>query len=311
MPIPTLRPGRPLHGISAAYLPWKPVGRIDLDSYATVLERTWGCGLIPAINMDTGFANLLSPSQREEILGFAASLAGGRSFVAGAFVEDVPGDSIANYRSQLARIQSCGGIPIVFQCTDLVSRSPEGIVAVYREIASAVDRFLGFELGRMFAPFGAIYDLETFRSLMEIPQLVGLKHSSLSREQEWDRLELRDRNRPDFRIYTGNDLAIDMIQWGSDYLLGLSAFFPEAFARRDQYWETQDRRFFELNDALQLLGGFAFRDPVPAYKHNAAMVLAMRGVIERDAIHPSAPSRPSSDREFLSFLLDRIDALMV
>jgi hypothetical protein len=102
-----------------------------------------------------------------------------------------------------------------------------------------------------------------------------------------------------------------MIQWGSDYLLGLSAFYPEAFAKRDQYWSQGDSRFYELNDALQMLGGFTFRPPVPAYKHNAAMVLAMRGVIDSDAIPPSAPGRPTSDREFLKILIDRIDALMV
>jgi hypothetical protein len=145
---------------------------------------------------------------------------------------------------------------------------------------------------------------------MQIPSLKGIKHSSLSRGMEWERLSCRDRDRPDFRIYTGNDLAIDMIQWGSDYLLGLSAFYPEAFAKRDQYWSTGDARFYELNDALQMLGGFTFRPPVPAYKHNAAMVLAMRGVIDTDAIPPSAPGRPSSDREFLKILIDRIDALM-
>jgi dihydrodipicolinate synthase/N-acetylneuraminate lyase len=192
----------------------------------------------------------------------------------------------------------------------LVRREPKAIVAAYRQIAEAVDEVLGFELGTMFAPFGAIYDLDTFQGLLEIPQMKGIKHSSLSRAMEWDRLALRDRVRPDFRIYTGNDLAIDMIQWGSDYLLGLSAFYPEAFALRDRFWRDQDARFYELNDALQWLGAFAFRDPVPAYKHLAAIFLAMRGVIASDAIPPQAPSRPPSDREFLRWLLDRLDRLV-
>ncbi|MFM7974487.1 MAG: dihydrodipicolinate synthase family protein, partial [Pirellula sp.] len=78
----------------------------------------------------------------------------------------------------------------------------------------------------------------------------------------------------------------------------------------DEYWQNGDSRFYELNDAFQLLGGFAFRPPVPAYKHNAAMVLALRGIIESDAIPPNAPGRASSDREFLKILVDRIDALM-
>lgn len=308
--IPKVHFSRKPEGISAAYLPWKPVGRIDFESYQRGLERTWACGLTPAINMDTGFANLLSLSERREILQLVARLAAGRPFVAGAFVEDLDGDMLANYCTQAMEIRALGGTPIVFQCSELVEQSPDRIVEVYRRIGASVDRFLGFELGKMFAPFGAIYSIDTFRHLLDIPSLGGLKHSSLSRAMEWERLACRDQYRPDFRIYTGNDLAIDMIQWGSDYLLGLSAFYPEAFALRDIYWGNQDARFYELNDALQMLGGFTFRPPVPAYKHNAAMVLAMRGVIDSDAIPSNAPGRPSSDREFLKILIDRIDVLM-
>ena len=309
-PIPALRFQRKIEAISAAYLPWKPVAKIEFESFERVLEGTWGCGLTPAINMDTGFANLLSLSQRCDILEFVANRTNGRPFVAGAFVEDLAGDCLNNYRKETDRITAAGGTPIIFQCSDLVRRSDTEIVDVYRSIGLACDRFLGFELGKMFAPFGAIYSMAVFKELLQIPQLIGIKHSSLSRELEWARLSLRDACRTDFRIYTGNDLAIDMVQWGSDYLLGLSAFYPEAFARRDQYWLDGDRRFYELNDALQLLGGYAFRPPVPAYKHNAAMMLAMRGVIASDAIHPNAPSRPSDDREFLRSILDRIETAL-
>ena len=56
--------------------------------------------------------------------------------------------------------------------------------------------------------------------LLEIPACLGAKHSSLSRELEWQRLTLRDAKRPGFRVLTGNDLAIDMVMYGSDYLLG-------------------------------------------------------------------------------------------
>ena len=44
------------------------------------------------------------------------------------------------------------------------------------------------------------------------------------------RLAWRDARRPDFRIYTGNDLGINMIEYGSDYLLGLATFAPEQFS---------------------------------------------------------------------------------
>ena len=151
-------------------------------------------------------------------------------------------------------------------------------------------RFLGFELGEMFVPFGRIWDLDTFRALMEVPQHVGAKHSSLSRSLEWQRIAARDAVRPDFRVYTGNDLAIDLVMWGSDYLLGLSAFHVEAFAARDRLWAEGDERFHELDDWLQYLGMFAFRSPVPAYKHTCAQFLRLRGIIGSDAPHPLAPT---------------------
>ncbi|MCF7963249.1 MAG: dihydrodipicolinate synthase family protein [Pirellula sp.] len=308
--IPPIQYRRSIQGISAVLLPWTPDWKIDFDSYQRGLERTWRCGLTPAVNMDTGYANLLSPTQRQEVLTVVEQAAAGRRFVAGAFVEDLDGDVVRNYSDQCVLIQDAGGVPILFQSTKLTQLPREKLVAAYRTVARNCDQVIGFELGKMFVPFGEIYDLDTFRELLSIPTLIGIKHSSLSREQEWQRLAIRDEERPDFKVYTGNDLAIDMVQWGSDYLLGLSAFYPEAFARRDSYWAAGDIRFYELNDWLQYLGFVAFRDPVPAYKHNCSMVLAKRGVIAHDTIPPKAMSRPNSDYDLLTPILQRIDAML-
>src|SRR5207248_5695162 len=132
-----------------------------------------------------------------------------------------------------------------------------------------------------------IFEIETYRELLRsVPALVGAKHSSLSRTLEWDRLRVRDAERPDFMVLTGNDLAIDMVMYGSDYLLGLSTFDPDAFAVRDALWAASDPAFYELNDLLQYLGFFAFRPPVPAYKHAAALFLHLRGWARGDRTHP-------------------------
>jgi dihydrodipicolinate synthase/N-acetylneuraminate lyase len=151
----------------------------------------------------------------------------------------------------------------------------------------------------MFAPNGEIFDEETARGLMEIPELKGLKHSSLDRLQELERLSLRDARRPDFRIYTGNDLGINMIEYGSDYLLGLATFAPEKFAERDRLWEAGDPAYYALSDALQHLGNVAFRAPVPAYKHSAAVFLHLLGRIPSDHPHAQNPRRPAWEAELL------------
>lgn len=305
---PPQAPGRPIEGISAVLLPITPNDQPDLDGLSTLIDRTFTAGITPAVNMDTGYANLITDDQRREILALTRSIADGRPFVAGAYVQGKPGEPMAHYREQVEEIVSHGGTPIIFQSDHVKSLTSDGVVAFYQEIGRMTPRFIGFELGEMFVPFGRIYDTETFRRLLEIPELIGAKHSSLRRDLEWERLAIRDEARLDFKVYTGNDLAIDLVMWGSDYLLGLSAFHPEAFALRDQCWKIAHPGFYTLNDLLQYLGFFAFRDPVPAYKHTAAQFLHLRELIATSRTHPAAPARPETDVPILADILARLDA---
>ena len=221
------------------------------------------------------------------------------AFVAGAYIEKEEGDVVALYRGQMDEIVKVGGIPILFQSARLHGKSPAEIGAIYQEICRGYEIVLGFELGRMFAPNGEIFTEETIRRLMDIPEMKGMKHSSLDRLIEMKRLELRDAHRPDFKIYTGNDLGINMIEYGSDYLLGLATFAPEKFAERDRMWEAGDPKYFALSDNLQYLGNVAFRDPVPAYKHSAAVFLHLTGRISSDLTHPKSAKRPLWEAEML------------
>ncbi len=294
-------PNRKITGMSAILLPFKTSGEIDWQGLASHIQRTVESGLIPAVNMDTGYANLIEESLRREILDLTRSTVAGKEFVAGAFVADQPGKpfDLDRYRIQIDSILEHGGTPIIFQSFGLAHGPDDQIIENYRQIAVHCDRFLAFELGTMFAPFGNIYSIEAFKALLEIPECIGAKHSSLRRDLEWERLRARNELRPDFRVLTGNDLAIDMVMYGSDYLLGLSTFCPDLFAQRDQMWLQGDASFYELNDILQYLGFFAFRNPTSAYKHNAAMFLHQRGWIETDLTHPKSPRRPTSDRAVL------------
>jgi dihydrodipicolinate synthase/N-acetylneuraminate lyase len=299
-------PSRKIDGNSAILLPFHENGSPDLDGFIAHVERTYAAGLTPAVNMDTGYANLLSNQERENLLRLTQSVAAGRPFIAGAFIEGQAGLPAENYARETDTIQRYGGIPILFQCSAMHDLQSDEIVNLYRSVASTCDRLLAFELGKMFAPFGQIFDLETVQGILEIPQITGMKHSSLKRGLEWERLALRDRLRPDFKLYTGNDLAIDMVMYGSDYLLGLSTFAPDYFALRDEYWRNADPRFYELNDVLQYLGQFAFRPPVSAYKHSAAQFLKLRGWIQSDTPHPQASRRPATDLPILQSILDQL-----
>ncbi len=291
-PLHLLRPGRTITGMSAILLPHRSSSEIDWAAFEAHVTRTATAGLRPAVNMDTGFVHLLTPEQRAEVLSRTRSL--GVDFVAGAF------DA-----ADVEAVQALGGMPVLFP-----SDATLDVVPAYQRLATSADRFLGFELSPVFNPDGRIWNLDTYRAVLDIPQCIGAKHSSLDRQAEWDRLRLRDEHRPEFMVLTGNDLAIDMVMYGSDYLLGLSTFAPEEFAARDRCWADGDLAgFHRLNDLLQWLGTTVFRPPVPAYRHDAALFLQLRGWVGSDATPDGAPRRPDWERELLTDIASAMGAL--
>lgn len=284
---------RKVQGIAAALLPIEEDGRIAVAAFQNHLRVTHRAGLMNAVNMDTGYVNYLSETEKLDVLRWTREALGKDSpFVSGAYIEGQTGELVALYRKQMDAIAAHGGIPILFQTSRLHGKSSAEKAAAYEEASRGYPRVLAFELGQMFAPNGEIFDEETFRRLLDIPEIQGIKHSSLDRLIEMERLAVRDAHRPDFRVYTGNDLGINMIEYGSDYLLGLATFAPEKFAERDRLWETGDPAYYGLSDALQYLGNVAFRAPVPAYKHSAAVFLHLVGRIPSDRTHPQSPRRP-------------------
>lgn len=270
--------------MSAILLPFTSGGEVDWPGFEAHVTRTADAGLVPAVNMDTGYVHLLDERQRTAVLDRTTALLGGGGFVAGAFDE-----------SDATAVAERGGTPVAVPSDAM----PDDVLVAYEGFAKAVDRFIGFELSPVFNPAGRIWDLDTYRAVLAIPQCVAAKHSSLRRDLEWERLRLRDEVRPDFSVLTGNDLAIDMVMYGSDYLLGLSTFAPDLFAERDRRWAEGDPAFHELNDALQHLGNLAFRAPVPAYRHDAALFLQLRGWIDSDVTPSGAPRRADWERELL------------
>ena len=300
--------GRKPQGMAAALLPYDQSGNLAVEAFQNHLKATHAAGLTNAVNMDTGYVNYLSEAEKLEVLHLTQQALGpGTPFVAGAYVEGQSGDVVVLYRQQMDSIVKHGGTPILFQTARLHEKSPQEKAAIYQEICRGYSQVLAFELGRMFAPNGEIFDADTVQRIMDIPEIKGMKHSSLDRLVELDRLALRDKHRPDFRIYTGNDLGINMIEYGSDYLLGLATFAPEKFAERDRLWAAGDPAYYALSDALQHLGNIAFRAPVPAYKHSAAVFLHATGRIPSSRPHTKCPRRPEWENEILQDCVQRLN----
>jgi dihydrodipicolinate synthase/N-acetylneuraminate lyase len=292
--------GRKVEGIAAALLPFESDGRIAVAAFQQHLIATHRAGLMNAINMDTGYVNYLIATEKEDVLRWTREALGRDvPFVAGAYIDELDGEIVSLYRKQIDQISDFGGIPILFQTVRLKGKPCKQLATTYQAVCRGYPHVLAFELGAMFAPNGEIFARETFLQLMEIPEIKGMKHSSLDRIVELERLALRNQHRPDFRIYTGNDLGINMIEYGSDYLLGLATLAPEKFGERDLLWQTGSPEYYALSDALQHLGNVAFRCPIPAYKHSAAVFLHLVNRIPSERTHPRNPTRPPWEAEML------------
>lgn len=308
---PPVVEGRAIRGVSAVLLPMADDSTPDWSGLEAHLELTLAAGLVPAVNMDTGFGPYLSDTERARVLELTASLTD--DFIAGVHMDDAPGDALDTDAaiSRTLGVAGSGAVPILFPSYGAAMATDDDIVVLHRRIGYEVDSFLGFELGPMFHPAGRIFSDAVFEAVLGVDAVVGLKHSSLRRELEWGRIRVRDRVRPEFSLMTGNDLAIDLVVHGVDYLLGLSTCDPEAFAARDAAWVAGDvARFWELNDLLQYLGMFAFRDPVPGYRHDAAMYLGHRGRPVSAGTHGRSPRRPESDLAVLADIAGRLDVVL-
>lgn len=305
-----IRPRRKVTGIAAALLPFEENGSVAVAAFQNHLVRTHSAGLTNAVNMDTGYVNYLSEVEQQQVLRWTReALPRSTKFVAGAYIEGLEGDVVSLYRRKIDQIVEHGGTPIIFQTARLHDQPAREKIRCYAEACRGFEEVLGFELAPVFAPNGEIFDDETMRGLMQIPELIGLKHSSLDRMKELERLALRNEVRPEFKIYTGNDLAIDMIEYGSDYLLGLATFAPQKFAERDALWAAGDPGYYTLSDALQHLGNVAFRPPIPAYKHSAAIFLHLTGKIPSANPHPLTPTRPIFETDLMRDCAHRLQLL--
>ena len=68
---PAVRPGRTITGMSAVLVPYTADGAIDWANVEAHIARTTRAGLTPAVNMDTGYVQLLDPADREQVLDLA------------------------------------------------------------------------------------------------------------------------------------------------------------------------------------------------------------------------------------------------
>src|SRR6056297_3370589 len=116
-PVKMIKTRRKLTGISAVLLPYLESGEIDRESLSAHIARTADQGITPAVNMDTGYVNLIDEPTFIEVLKITRETLNGGPFVAGAFVSDQEGAAFDadSYQRKIDLFQEYGGTPVIFQ----------------------------------------------------------------------------------------------------------------------------------------------------------------------------------------------------
>src|SRR5947208_5589010 len=89
------RPVRKVQGIAAALLPFQVNGKIAVEAFQEHLRVTHKAGLMNAVNMDTGYVNLLDKEEKLNVMRWTRDALGdGVPFVAGAYIEGREGNVV-------------------------------------------------------------------------------------------------------------------------------------------------------------------------------------------------------------------------
>jgi hypothetical protein len=305
-----LTPGRRIDGAAALPVWLGPSGRLDLPGLAGRLQATFAAGLTPAVNLFGGSVECLGREQRTDVLATAAGVARGRRFIAGTRPTEDTAPLAVRYGRAIDAVVRQGGTPLLLPIAELTVLDGDGLAHLWRQATSGHRGVLVIEMGAVFAALAPLYAAGVIPRLLDIGSLGGLVHASLDRGAEWARVEARDIARPDFRIYSGHERALDMVAYGSDYLLGTAGCAPEAFAVRDRAWRDGQPVGFEVNDALQALGALLYRAPMGGARHGALQWLQARGLVEAAAPVSGVERRPDSDLALYRDLAERLDSLL-
>ena len=185
--------------MSAVLLPFTTDGAIDWPGFEAHVGRTVAAGLVPAVNMDTGFGPVLDVADRAPRAAADRGEHDGASGSPARTSPDAPGAAFdpdgVRPRVRRDRRGAAGSRSssrrTVWPRSTTTRWSPRTSGSRPGSIGCSAS-----SSGPMFHPAGRIFTLDVFRRLLEIPGVIGLKHSSLDRAQEWERLAIRDAHRP-------------------------------------------------------------------------------------------------------------------
>src|SRR5256885_9254184 len=116
---------RKAHGIAATLLPYESDGSVAVEAFQQHLVATHRAGLMNAVNMDTGYVNYLTDTEKQDVLRWTREALGKDvPFVAGGYIEERPGGIVALYLQGKGVILRFVGVLLFFLYPHVPTVSP-------------------------------------------------------------------------------------------------------------------------------------------------------------------------------------------
>ncbi len=250
---------------------------IDWASLEAHLESFVGCGLTGVVvTSDTGEGALLTPDERDAVLGFAVRQIGDRVPVAAGLLPAHTSSAAASARSA----GDLGAVALQVFTPPVLMGAPldAGQVAAYYEaIAAATD----VPLIVYQAPhgLGATFDVDVLRRLAEVPGVEAIKESSWDPARFAESVAAFAGGRHDVALLSGQDsFILESLEGGADgAMLAAAASDARAYAAMWTARGTADAA--EIQAALDAYIERLFAPPLRDFRARLKTVLAHDGTI--------------------------------
>ncbi|MCB0360290.1 MAG: hypothetical protein KDD44_11665 [Bdellovibrionales bacterium] len=288
----------------AAYLPHQN-GRIDWAGFKAILTRIYQAVCVPVINADTGFAFLLNPDQKREVIRRLREWFPDKPVVVGVTPVSASTFSADAYMEAIAAVQLDENVRIMMMVSPgLTALHGQELVDAFASVTNLQQPGIAHELTAEFVTFGRPFTPFEIAGILALPNFSALKTSALSGCAVLQRVTLiRRMDLPEDRqILSGVDWQVgEAFEYADGVLMGAAALFPRLFRRllelrRDA--DSDPRSFWaydQLIAAVQAIVSFQFRPgpgtsvDVGGYRHFTGIWLKACGVIGSDDLPAGVP----------------------
>jgi 4-hydroxy-tetrahydrodipicolinate synthase len=245
-----------------------------------------------AVWAHTGRGRHLSAEQRRSVLATWRAALPDRLIVAGA-------DSV-----EMAQDARAGGADV------LLAFPRRGEPAAYHRALGRELPVIAFYLYESAG--GVAYDDDALRTLLDLPEVIGIKVATLDSVVTFQRIAALMRAYPEKVLVTGEDrfLGYSLMMGAGAALVGMGAALTDVQARLLAAHAARDYAgFLHLAALLDEFGAVTFIRPVEGYIRRMLWALAADGVLPLDVCDdPWGPALDASEREEVARVVRQLRA---